>query len=88
MHEGRGRALCAGLHEALPRVALRQRGLVRHARHGRLASLCHPENGIGYGYVTSQVGTSLTGDPWELALRQAVYESLGGVTGKTEDLIP
>jgi CubicO group peptidase (beta-lactamase class C family) len=36
-----------------------------------------PQNGIGYGYVTSRVGTSITGDPRELALRQAVYESLG-----------
>jgi len=36
-----------------------------------------PENGIGYGYVTSRVGTSVTGDPRELALRQAVYESVG-----------
>lgn len=35
-----------------------------------------PQAGIGYGYVTSRVGTSLTGDPRELALRQAVYASL------------
>jgi CubicO group peptidase (beta-lactamase class C family) len=32
-----------------------------------------PKVGIGYGYVTSRVGTSLTGDPRELALRNAVY---------------
>lgn len=36
-----------------------------------------PENGIGYAYVTSQAGTSLTGDPREVALRNAVYEVLG-----------
>ncbi len=36
-----------------------------------------PAQGIGYGYVTSRVGTSVTGDPRELALRQAVYASLG-----------
>lgn len=35
-----------------------------------------PQAGIGYGYVTSRVGTSLTGDPRELALRHAVYASL------------
>lgn len=35
-----------------------------------------PQAGIGYGYVTSGMGTSLTGDPRELALRQAVYASL------------
>lgn len=28
-----------------------------------------PQAGIGYGYVTSQMGTTLTGDPRDLALR-------------------
>ena len=32
-----------------------------------------PQAGIGYAYVTSGMGTSLTGDPRELALRKAVY---------------
>ncbi|MDH4286263.1 MAG: beta-lactamase family protein, partial [Gallionella sp.] len=32
-----------------------------------------PKAGIGYGYVTSQMGTTLTGDPRDLALRNAVY---------------
>lgn len=32
-----------------------------------------PQAGIGYGYVTSQMGTALTGDPRDLALRNAVY---------------
>ena len=32
-----------------------------------------PKAGIGYAYVTSQIGTALTGDPRELALRNAVY---------------
>ena len=31
-----------------------------------------PKTGIGYGYVTSQMGTELTGDPRDLALRQAL----------------
>lgn len=35
-----------------------------------------PENGIGYGYVTCGMGTSLTGDPRELALRNALYSSI------------
>ena len=37
-----------------------------------------PAAGIGYGYVTSRVGTSLTGDPRELALRSAVYAGIFG----------
>jgi CubicO group peptidase (beta-lactamase class C family) len=32
-----------------------------------------PKAGIGYAYVTSQMGTRLTGDPRGLALRNAVY---------------
>jgi CubicO group peptidase (beta-lactamase class C family) len=32
-----------------------------------------PEMGVGYGYVTSQMGTTLTGDPRDLALRNALY---------------
>jgi CubicO group peptidase (beta-lactamase class C family) len=36
-----------------------------------------PQAGIGYGYVTSQMGTTLTGDPRDLALRHAVYSIVG-----------
>jgi CubicO group peptidase (beta-lactamase class C family) len=32
-----------------------------------------PKAGIGYAYVTNKMGTALTGDPRELALRNAVY---------------
>lgn len=32
-----------------------------------------PKAGIGYGYVTSKMGVALTGDPRDVALRNAVY---------------
>jgi CubicO group peptidase (beta-lactamase class C family) len=35
-----------------------------------------PSAGIGYAYVTSQMGTTLTGDPREVALRDALYSAL------------
>lgn len=35
-----------------------------------------PDAGIGYAYVTSQMGTALTGDPRDLALRDALYSAL------------
>jgi len=35
-----------------------------------------PAAGIGYGYVTSQMGARLTGDPREVALRDALYSTL------------
>lgn len=39
---------------------------------GGALGFADPAAGIGYGYVTSQSGTSLTGDPREVALRDAV----------------
>jgi CubicO group peptidase (beta-lactamase class C family) len=35
-----------------------------------------PKAGIGYGYVTSQMGAVLTGDPRDVALRNALYSIL------------
>jgi CubicO group peptidase (beta-lactamase class C family) len=35
-----------------------------------------PDAGIGYGYVTSRMGTSLAGDPRDVALRYAVYAAV------------
>ena len=42
-----------------------------------------PEAGIGYAYVTSQMGTRLTGDPRDLALRNALYAAIPATTGAT-----
>jgi CubicO group peptidase (beta-lactamase class C family) len=44
-----------------------------------------PSTGIGYGYVTSQSGVSLTGDPRDVALRDALHLALGRarVPGRT-----
>ncbi len=36
-----------------------------------------PEAGVGYAYVTSQMGTRLTGDPRDVALRDALYAAIG-----------
>jgi CubicO group peptidase (beta-lactamase class C family) len=36
-----------------------------------------PQAAIGYGYVTSQMGTSLTGDARDLALRNALFAAIG-----------
>ena len=35
-----------------------------------------PESGVGYAYVTSQMGTRLTGDPRDVALREALYSAI------------
>jgi CubicO group peptidase (beta-lactamase class C family) len=43
-----------------------------------------PAAGIGYAYVTSQMGTYLFGDPREVALRTAVYSALANAQGAPE----
>jgi CubicO group peptidase (beta-lactamase class C family) len=40
---------------------------------GGAMGFADPEMGIGYAYVTSQMGTTLTGDPRDVALRDALY---------------
>src|SRR3954466_14098638 len=35
-----------------------------------------PDAGVGYAYVTSQMGTIFTGDPRDVALRDALYSAL------------
>jgi hypothetical protein len=35
-----------------------------------------PEAGGGYAYVTNWMGTRLTGDPRDVALREALYAAL------------
>ncbi len=43
---------------------------------GGALGFADPDAGIGYAYVTSQMGTALTGDPRDLALRKALYDAL------------
>jgi CubicO group peptidase (beta-lactamase class C family) len=40
-----------------------------------------PMAGIGYAYVTSQMGTTLTGDPRDVALRDALYTAFPTSSG-------
>jgi hypothetical protein len=35
-----------------------------------------PSTGVGYAYVTSQMGTRLNGDPRDVALRDALFAAL------------
>lgn len=40
-----------------------------------------PTSGVGYAYVTSQMSTALTGDPRDVALRDALYAALPASSG-------
>lgn len=35
-----------------------------------------PDVGVGYGYVTSHMGMTFSGDPRDVALRKALYSAL------------
>ena len=43
---------------------------------GGALGFADPDARIGYGYVTSRMGMSFTGDPRDIALRHALYQSL------------
>jgi CubicO group peptidase (beta-lactamase class C family) len=43
---------------------------------GGALGFADPTAQIGYAYVTSQMGTHLTGDPRDLALRRAIYSAI------------
>lgn len=45
---------------------------------GGALGFADPDAGIGYAYVTNQMGTTLTGDPRDVALRDALYAAVGG----------
>jgi len=47
-----------------------------HPGAGGSTGFADPENSIGYAYVTNRMGTQLTGDPRDLALRDALYKAL------------
>ena len=40
-----------------------------------------PAAGVGYAYVTSQMGTQLTGDPRDVVLRDALYSAIPASSG-------
>jgi CubicO group peptidase (beta-lactamase class C family) len=43
---------------------------------GGALGFADPAAGIGYGYVTNKMGTTFTGDPRDVALRDALYAAL------------
>jgi CubicO group peptidase (beta-lactamase class C family) len=43
---------------------------------GGALGFADPDAGLGYAYVTSQMGTTFTGDPRDVALRESLYAAL------------
>ena len=53
---------------------------------GGALGFADPAAGVGYAYVTSQMGTHLTGDPRDMALRDALYSVIPSVRRTTDEL--
>ena len=47
-----------------------------------------PDTGVGYAYVTNRMGTQLTGDPRDLALRQALQECVASGSDPEDARVP
>ena len=48
---------------------------------GGALGFADPAAGVGYAYVTNRMGTRLTGDPRDVALRDALYAGIPGPSG-------
>jgi len=48
---------------------------------GGAMGFADPEAGVGYAYVTNRMGTRLSGDPRDLALRDALYAAIAKASG-------
>jgi CubicO group peptidase (beta-lactamase class C family) len=49
---------------------------------GGAMGFADPDAGVGYGYVTCRMGTSLSGDPRDVTLRNALYPALRASRGE------
>ena len=74
--KGNGVQFSLGFMKSCPTWPFRkQRSSFGSPGAGGSLGFADPAAGIGYAYVTSQMGTSLTGDPREVALRDALYSA-------------
>ncbi len=70
---GDGVQFALGFMKHCPVWAFGNEGSFGQPGTGGSLGFADPKAGIGYAYVTSRIGTALTGDPRDLALRKAVY---------------
>ena len=54
---------------------------------GGAMGFADPEAGVGYAYVTNKMGTRLSGDPRDVALRDALYAAIPTASGASGRLV-
>lgn len=76
MYEGRWYQVLARIMKPSPAWPFGSASSFGSPGAGGSLGFADPATGIGYAYVTSQMGTALTGDPREVALREALYSAV------------
>ena len=71
--KGNGVYFSLGFMQHCPAWSFGSKGSFGFPGSGGSLGFADPKTGIGYAYVTSQMGVSVTGDPRELALQNALY---------------
>ena len=65
-----------GFMKSCPAISFGNLGSYGAPGAGGAMGFADPTAGIGYAYVTSQMGTHITGDPRDVALRDALYAAI------------
>jgi CubicO group peptidase (beta-lactamase class C family) len=71
-----GVAFSLGFMKSCPAFRFGSPGSYGSPGAGGAMGFADPETGIGYAYVTSQMGATLSGDPRDVALSHALYAAL------------
>jgi CubicO group peptidase (beta-lactamase class C family) len=75
----RGVEFSLGFMKSSPTIRFGSQSAYGSPGAGGAMGFADPEVGLGYGYVTSCMGTTLTGDPRDIALRDALSAALAHV---------
>ena len=79
--KGEGVRFSLGFMKPSPMVPFGSPSLFGAPGAGGALGFADPTTGVGYAYVTMKMGTALTGDPRDVALRDALYSALPIASG-------
>jgi CubicO group peptidase (beta-lactamase class C family) len=79
--KARGVQFSLGFMKSTPAMPFGRPGSFGSPGAGGAMGFADPTSGVGYGYVTCQMGTRLSGDPRDVALRTALYGAIAASSG-------
>ena len=74
--KARGIQFALGFMKSTPALRFGTPGSYGAPGAGGALGFADPAAGVGYAYVTNRMGTRLTGDPRDVALRDALYGAM------------